>query len=45
VDTFCLNAKKRSWSVNDTVETIRDAEAWNRTVDLRCGIPGKAASK
>ena len=43
VDTFCLTAKKRMWSVNDTAETIRDAEAWNKTIDLRCGIPGKKA--
>lgn len=40
IDTFCLTAKKRLWSVNDTAETIRDAEAWNKLVDLRCGIPG-----
>lgn len=26
VDTFCLTAKKRTWSINDTAETIRDAE-------------------
>jgi hypothetical protein len=43
IDTFCVTAKKRTWSVNDTAETIRDAEAWNKTVDLRCGIPGKRA--
>ena len=43
VDTFCITAKKRTWSVNDTAETIRDAEAWNKTIDLRCGIPGKKA--
>lgn len=43
VDTFCITAKKRTWSVNDTAETIRDAEAWNKTIDLRCGVPGKKA--
>ena len=35
-DTFCLTAQKRKWSVNDTAETIRDAEAWNAGVDKRC---------
>lgn len=39
IDTFCLTAKKRTWSIQDTAETIRDAEAWNKTIDLRCGIP------
>lgn len=43
VDTFCLTAKKRTWSISDTAETIRDAEAWNKAVDLRCGYPGKKA--
>lgn len=39
VDTFCLTAKKRPWSIEDTAESIRHAEIWNRTVDRRCGIP------
>jgi hypothetical protein len=43
VDTFCLTAHKRLWSINDSPETIRDAEAWNKTIDLRCGVPGKKA--
>jgi hypothetical protein len=43
VDTFCITAKKRTWSVHDTAETIRDAEAWNKTIDLRCGVRGKRA--
>lgn len=43
VDTFCITAKKRTWSIHDTAETIRDAEAWNKTIDLRCGIRGKKA--
>lgn len=43
VDTFCITAKKRNWSINDTAETIREAEAWNKTIDLRCGIRGKKA--
>lgn len=37
-DTYCLSAKKRTWSVHDTAETIRDAEAWNKAIDLRCGV-------
>jgi uncharacterized lipoprotein YmbA len=40
VDTFCLTAKKRPWSISDTAETIRDAEAWNKLVDRRCGLGG-----
>jgi hypothetical protein len=43
IDTFCLTAKKRTWSINDTAETIRDAEAWNKLVDIRCGVPGRKA--
>jgi hypothetical protein len=44
VDTYCLNAKKWRWSVEDTPETIRQAEVHNQTIDLRCGYPGKVAS-
>jgi hypothetical protein len=44
VDTWCLSARKRTWSINDTPETIRDAEAHNRAVDLRCGVPGQVKS-
>jgi hypothetical protein len=43
VDTYCLTAKKRTWDINDTPETIRDVRAHNKTVDLRCGYPGKVA--
>ena len=42
VDTFCLQ-KKRMWSINDSVESIRDAEVHNAALDRRCGIPGKKA--
>lgn len=45
VDTFCLTAKKRIWSINDTAESIRAAEVWNRTVDRRCGIPGQQLAR
>jgi hypothetical protein len=43
VDTYCLTAKKIRWSTADTPETIRQAEIVNRTIDLRCGVPGKKA--
>jgi hypothetical protein len=44
-DTYCLTAKKIRWSVEDTPETVRQAEVHNRTIDVRCGYPGKVASK
>lgn len=43
VDTFCLSAKKRIWSINDTPDSIRSAQVWNTTIDKRCGVPGKAS--
>jgi hypothetical protein len=42
IDTFCLQ-KKRTWSVNDSVETIREAEVWNGTIDRRCVKKGDKA--
>lgn len=39
VDTFCQTARKRTWSLKDTPETIREARAWNTLVDRRCGVP------
>ncbi len=36
VDTFCLQ-KRRTWSINDTPESIREARVFNDTVDRRCG--------
>lgn len=44
IDTFCITSKKRSWSIEDSPESIRAAEVHNRTIDLRCGVPGKVAS-
>ena len=38
VDTFCLTAKKRQWSVSDSLLTIHEAEVWNATIDRRCGV-------
>jgi hypothetical protein len=38
VDTFCLTSKKRQWSINDSVESIHQAEVWNATIDRRCGV-------
>jgi hypothetical protein len=43
VDTYCASARKIPWSISDTPETIRAAEIHNRTIDLRCGVPGKKA--
>lgn len=44
VDTICLQ-RKRTWSVHDSPETIRDADAWNRMLDIRCGSASLAPSK
>ncbi len=38
VDTFCLNAQKRTWSMSDSPESIRDARVHNATIDKRCGV-------
>ena len=35
VDTFCLR-EKRKWSINDSVESIRDAEVYNAAIDKKC---------
>ena len=43
-DTFCLTALKRTWSINDSAESIRDAEAWNTAIDKKCGTK-RVASK
>ena len=40
VDSFCETARKRTWSVKDSIDTIREAQAWNRAIDKRCGVPG-----
>jgi hypothetical protein len=40
VDSFCETARKRTWSLKDTPESIAEAQAWNRAVDRRCGVPG-----
>lgn len=37
VDTFCLTAKKKMWSRDDSPESIRDARVHNETIDRRCG--------
>ena len=36
VDTFCLAAKKLKWGIADTPETIRQIDAHNRAIDIRC---------
>jgi PBP1b-binding outer membrane lipoprotein LpoB len=35
-DSFCLGAKKRTWSVNDTQETIDEAIRINAGIDKAC---------
>lgn len=38
-DSFCLAAKKRTWSVDDTPETISEALRHNSGIDRACGVP------
>jgi len=45
LDTLCLTAERKPWSVKDAPETIRDAKAWNRQIDRHCGVAGKVASR
>ena len=35
-DTYCLTVKKRSWSVNDTPESIDEAMRHNAAIDRAC---------
>ena len=42
VDTYCLNAQKRLWSINDSPQSIHDAQVYNATVDKRCGGKNKS---
>jgi PBP1b-binding outer membrane lipoprotein LpoB len=35
-DTYCLTAKKRSWSVNDTPETVSETLKHNSAIDRAC---------
>lgn len=37
-DSFCQSAKKRTWSVDDTPETIQEAIRQNQGIDRACGI-------
>lgn len=39
-DTFCQTAKKVSWSVSDTWQTIDEARRHNARIDRVCGVPG-----
>lgn len=41
-DSFCLSARKRTWSVSDSPQSIQEAEAWNSAIDRRCGVKAKA---
>lgn len=38
-DSFCLAAKKRTWSVDDTPESISEAVKINAGIDKACGVP------
>lgn len=40
-DSFCIAAKKKTWSVNDTPATIEQIRKHNAGIDRACGIPGK----
>lgn len=40
-DSFCIAAKKKTWSVNDTPETIEQIRKHNAGIDRACGVPGK----
>jgi hypothetical protein len=37
-DSFCLAAKKKTWSVDDTPETIEQIVKYNAGIDRACGI-------
>lgn len=39
-DTFCMSAKKRTWSVDDTPESINEAIRINAGIDKACGRKG-----
>lgn len=39
-DSYCLAAKKRTWSVNDTQESIDEAIRINAGIDRACGRKG-----
>lgn len=43
VDTFCLNAQKRTWSLNDSPESIRDAQVHNAVIDKKCPTKKRAS--
>lgn len=38
VDTYCLSAQKRAWSLSDSPESIREARVHNAAIDKRCGV-------
>ena len=42
-DSYCISVRKIVWSVDDDPDTIKRAEVHNRTIDKRCGIPGRRA--
>lgn len=40
-DSFCVAAKKKTWSIDDTPDTIEQIRRYNAGVDRACGVPGK----
>jgi len=43
-DTFCQAAKKRTWSVDDTPESIQEAVRHNAGIDRACGTGKRLTS-
>lgn len=35
-DTLCITAKKRTWSIDDTPQTIQEAVRYNAGIDRAC---------
>ncbi len=42
-DNYCAIAKKRTWSVNDTWQSIEEARRENAKIDKLCGAAGEKA--
>jgi hypothetical protein len=43
-DSYCLAAKKRTWDINDTPDSIQEAIRINSGIDRACGKSGKPVS-
>lgn len=44
-DSYCLAAKKISWDIQDTQETINQIVRHNQGYDKACGVKGKSRSQ